>query len=514
MTTATLGQVILSAINRFSDLAAVADDRISWTYRQFSEHIARAVGVFKSLGLTRGDGVALLCGNRLEALTVQYAAVLMGLRYTALHPLASKDTHAAIVLDAEIKALVFDPGSVSYNVPELAESAPLLQHVLAFGSAAGSADLLHAMQAAVPESLTDEARPGDTAFLYYTGGTTGVPKGVMLSHRSLLALTLLQASDWDLPKQQIHFLAVTPISHASGVILPTIFLKGGSVRITAGFSTTKFCDIVKREKVSMTFLVPTMIYALLDDPNIQPLDVQSLETIVYGAAPISPHRLARAIERFGGIFMQLYGQTEAPMCITTLRKSDHDVSRMDRLASCGLPSPLVQVRLFDGQMREMMPGQPGEICVRGPLVMDGYWHREEATREAFHDGWLHTGDVAVQSPDGYFTIVDRTKDMIISGGFNIYPTEVEDALLSHPEVSLCAVIGVADPKWGEAVIAYVVRRPDTSVDDVTLKAHVKAKRGAIWAPKTVYFVDAVPLTALGKIDRKMLRKLHAQNHPK
>jgi fatty-acyl-CoA synthase len=317
----------------------------------------------------------------------------------------------------------------------------------------------------------------------------------------------LQASDWDLPDPP-RFLALTPVSHASGVIVPTVLLKGGYVRLTAAFDTAKFVNIVRSERITLTFLVPTMIYALLDDPRVLRADLATLQTVVYGAAPIATYRLIAAIERFGPVFMQLYGQTEAPMCITTLRKSDHDLSRPDRLASCGMASPLVQVRLFDREMREVPLGTAGEVCVRSPLVMDGYWRRTEATNEAFFGGWLHTGDVAIRSADGYFTLVDRTKDMIISGGFNIYPSEVEDALLSHPAVALAAVIGVADDKWGEAVVAYVVGRNGHGIDAAALKAHVKERRGSILAPKAIHFVQSIPLTALGKIDRKAVRALH------
>ena len=227
--------------------------------------------------------------------------------------------------------------------------------------------------------------------------------------------------------------------------------------------------------------------------------------IVYGAAPMSPDRLREGIDIFGSIFVQLYGQTEAPQCITTMRKIDHDVTKPGRLGSCGRPNPLVDVKLFDSDMREVGVGEAGEICVRGTLEMDGYWKRPEATEEAFRGGWLHTGDVAVKDAEGYFYIVDRTKDMIISGGFNIYPREVEDALMAHHAVASAAVIGIPDDKWGEAVKAFVVLKAGANNDAAELQAHVKAKRGAPWSPKSIDFVSEIPVTGLGKIDRKALR---------
>jgi fatty-acyl-CoA synthase len=260
----------------------------------------------------------------------------------------------------------------------------------------------------------------------------------------------------------------------------------------------------------MTFLVPTMLYVLLDAPILKTSDLSNLETIVYGAAPMSADRMREAIGHFGLVFVQLFGQTEVPMCMTTLRKVDHDPARLDRLGSCGLPVASVQVKLFDPEMREVDVDEPGEICIRSSLVMDGYWKQPDATQEVFRGGWMHTGDVAKRSADGFLTIVDRTKDLIISGGFNVYPREVEDALMAHPQVANAAVIGIPDAKWGEAVTAYVVTRDGAVVDEATLKAHVKTVRGAIWAPKTITFLDNLPLTALGKLDRKALRAQHSR----
>lgn len=503
--TGTIGQVIVTAITRFRDRPAIADAYQSLTYGEFADVIGRFIAVLESLGLKKGEGVAILSGNSVGQVACQYAAVLMGMRYTPLHPLASATTHKFILEDADIAALVIDPGVVGGDGLGFTKGLPQLRCVLSLGPLAGATDLIALTSKATARPLEDKADPPTIPYLYYTGGTTGLPKGVMLPHRSIVGAAVLQATDWDLPVGDIRFLAVTPTSHASGIVLPTIFLRGGFVRLTRGFEPESFCKIVVDERINMTFLVPTMLYVLLDHPGLRQHDLSSLETIVYGAAPMSPDRMKSAIEHFGPVFVQLFGQTEVPMCITTLRKVDHDPTRLDRLGSCGLPVASVQVKLFDPDMREVGVEEPGEICIRSTLVMDGYWKRPEATEEAFKGGWMHTGDIAKRSADGYLTIVDRTKDMIISGGFNVYPREVEDALLAHPEVANAAVIGVPDPKWGEAVAAFVVLRPGATVNEVTLKAHVRALRGAIWSPKTVTFADSVPLTALGKLDRKALR---------
>lgn len=356
-----------------------------------------------------------------------------------------------------------------------------------------------------PAPLVDESESDHIAWLAYTGGTTGRSKGVMIPHRSMAAMSALLYCDWDWPAD-IRYLAATPISHAAGVTLFPVMMRGGFARLLDGFDVNAWCRVVQDETVTASFLVPTIIYGLIDAASVRNKhDLSSMQMIVYGAAPMSPDRLLEGMKIFGNVFVQLYGQTEAPQIITTLRKADHDPAHPHRLGSCGRPSPTVDVKLFDANMKEVGLNEPGEICVRGTLVMDGYWKRPDATKEAFRGGWLHTGDVAVKDRDGYFYIVDRTKDMIISGGFKIYPREVEDALMAHGAVASAAVIGVPDDKWGEAVKAFVVLKPGTNVGASELQSHVKEKRGAPWSPKSIDFVDTIPVTGLGKLDRKLLR---------
>jgi fatty-acyl-CoA synthase len=316
--------------------------------------------------------------------------------------------------------------------------------------------------------------------------------------------TLLVSAEWEWPAET-RFLATTPISHAAGGMLRPVMFRGGYTRLLQGFDPETFCRTVQTERITCALMVPTILYTLLDYPGLRDYDLSSLEMLIYGAAPMLPGRLRQALEVFGPIFVQLYGQTEAPQCIATLRKVDHDVRHPERLASCGLPSAGLDVRLFDAGMNEVPTGMPGEICVRGPLVMEGYWKQPQATAEAFRGGWLHTGDVAIRDRDGFMTIVDRTKDLIISGGVNIYPREVEDALHSHQAVAMAAVIGVPDPKWGEAVTAFVVLKSGVCAAVDELRAHVRDRKGAPWTPKAIHFLERLPLTGLGKIDRKALR---------
>jgi fatty-acyl-CoA synthase len=501
----TVGAMLISAIKRFADRPAIADNETRWTYRELGQAAGRLVALFRTLGLKKGDGVSLLATNRVETWAVVTAAAAMGLRYTPLHPLAAEDDQAFIVDDAEAAALIVEGAKFAERGRAIKGRAPRLKHLLSFEPMEGGRDLVAEMKSVEPAPLVDEADAEAICWLAYTGGTTGRSKGVMIAHRCVVNMSAIIFSDWEWP-QNIRYLASTPITHAGGVnIFPTL-MRGGFVRVLPGFDIEAFCRTVEAEGINTVLLVPTMIYALIDAKEVRArYDLSSLEMIIYGAAPMSPDRLLEGMRIFGNVFVQFYGQTEVPQCITTLRKIDHDSARPRRLGSCGRPNPLVEVKLFDFDMNEVKVGEPGEICVRGALVMNGYWKRPDATDDTFRGGWLHTGDVAVQDEDGYFYIVDRIKDMIISGGFNIYPREVEDALMSHPAVASAAVIGVPDDKWGEAVKAFIVLKSGAEADFETLHAHVKAKRGGPWAPKTIDFVDAIAVTGLGKVDRKALR---------
>ena len=357
----TAGSLIIGAVTRFGDRPALGDGTTFWTYRELGEAMARFIAAFKAAGLKKGDALSILSGNRAESWAAMCAGLIMGLRYTPLHPMAAEDDHAFIIEDAEIDVLIVDGEKFAARGRAIKERVPSLKHLMSFGPAEGAHDILAAAAAATPAPLKDEGAAGDVAWLAYTGGTTGRSKGVMLSHRAILTMTLLLYADWDWPAD-IRYLAATPVSHAAGVTIYPVMLRGGYTRLTQGFDAETFCRVVAEEKITVTFLVPTLIYALIDAKELRArFDLASLDMIVYGAAPMSPDRLREGIAIFGSVFVQLYGQTEAPQCITSLRKADHDLKRPERLGSCGRPSPLVDVKLFDSEMREVAVGEPGEI---------------------------------------------------------------------------------------------------------------------------------------------------------
>ena len=314
----------------------------------------------------------------------------------------------------------------------------------------------------------------------------------------------LMVSELQWPEEVRH-LVCTPLSHAGSSLFVPLQLQSATMFVLPTFEAGAVLEAIERHRITTTMLVPSMIYALLDHPRFAETDLSSLQTVFYGASAMSPARLQEALTKLGPIFVQFYGQTEAPMTVCVLRKEDHDINDLERLTSCGRPLPWVPVALLDDDGKEVPMGEPGELCVRGPLVMKGYWNKPEETAEAFEHGWLHTGDVCREDEDGFFTIVDRKKDMIVSGGFNIFPREVEDVISTHPSIAAVAVVGVPDETWGEAVKAVVVPRAGQTIDERELIELVKQRKGSHHAPKSIDIVDSIPVSAVGKPDKKVLR---------
>ena len=500
---ASLGHLFERAATRFAGREAFVTDKVRWSYEDLARRVGRGTRVFSESGLTRGSALAIQATNTPDVLCATLAAMLSGIRLTPLSPLTSAADQLAILEDAEADALLCDPAVIP--PPERRRTASRLRHVFSLGPAANAIDLSAAADAMPETPLEPQAAGSDLGMVVYTGGTTGRPKGVMLTQESLLTTVLMAASEWDWPAE-MRVMAATPVSHAAGILVYPTMLKGGVFSMMNGFTADRFREFVAKERVTATFLVPTMIYRLLDDTP-EGENLGTLQTILYGAAPISAVRLREALRRFGPIFMQLYGQTEAPTCLTYLAKSQHDPDDLRALRSCGTPLAAVQLELLDERGARVPRGSRGEICVRGPLVMQGYWRRPSETAEALRDGWLHTGDVGEFDDRGRLHIVDRIKDLIISGGMNVYPSEVEQALTSHPDVSAAAVCGVPDESWGEAVCAAVVRRAGATIDEAGAQQWVRERKGPVFVPKRLRFVESLPLTLIGKVDRKLLRSL-------
>jgi fatty-acyl-CoA synthase len=501
----TYFDLILQGLRRWPEREAIVDaGGLSLGYAELEQRIWRTARALRDAGLRAGDGVAQLAANRVDTFVTMAAVLANGMRYTPLHPMGSLEDQLFILGDARISALVVDVPYFAERGAQLkAEAAASLQY-FTLGAAEFGTDLPALAEQAEAEVLKVLPSCDDIAWVTYTGGTTGKPKGVILTQGAMAAKSLISMAEWQWPRE-IRYLASAPISHAAGFLLIPVFLNGGKVFLTAGFDPSQVLELVERERVNTLFLVPTMIYVLMDHPRARQTDLSSIESIIYASAPMSPTRLKEALELFGPVMMQCYGQTEC-IHLTMMRKEEHRLDRPQRLASCGKPPAGVRMALLDEQGVEVPHGEIGEVCIRSQAVMAGYWERPEETAETLRGDWLHTGDLAYQDDEGFYYLVDRAKDMIISGGFNVYPREIEDVLTAHPAVAMAAVIGVPDEKWGEKVVAVIVPRPGEPVDELEMIALVKDRKGAIMAPKQVDFVDSLPQTALGKTDKKALRK--------
>src|SRR3954470_3419783 len=436
------GHLMVAALRRHRDRPIIHLGDTTLTGQQVADRISTYIQAFESLGAGFGTAGALLALNRPEVLFILGAGQTQGYRRTSLHPLGSADDHAYVINDAEITTLIIDP-YFGERALELLEKCPGLTQVLTIGpvpdaiakaaadSGRTTADLTEAAAAFTPEPLSARLLPGDhMVSITYTGGTTGKPKGVVGLTQTMNTMTSIQLAEWEEQKNP-RFLICTPLSHAGAAFFVPVVIKGGTLFVSALFDPAEVLATIEEKKIDSLMLVPTMLYALMDHPDSRTRDLSSLETVYYGASAINPVRLKEAIDRFGPIFAQYYGQSEAPMVITYFPKEDHVTGGDQRLSSCGKPSAFLRTALLGEDGNSVPQGEPGEICVAGPLLCGGYWKLPEATAETFRDGWMHTGDVAREDEDGFWYIVDRTKDMIVTGGFNVFPREVEDVVAQH-----------------------------------------------------------------------------------
>ncbi|QNG20134.1 AMP-binding protein [Rhodococcus triatomae] len=497
--------LLIAALERNLDRPALYLGDVVLTGGQMRDQISCFAQALASLGITTGSSTAMLSKNRPEVLISMGATMITGCRASALNPMGSLDDHLYILDDAGIETLIFDPTAFEGRAAELKEAARSVKNVLSLGPSEVGVDVLALAATFTPAPLrSPDVSADDASSMVYTGGTTGKPKGVVLTYRSGATLNQIQMAEWQWPDEP-RFLICTPLSHAGAAFFIPTLLRGGSLYVLPSFEPGAVLEAIEKHRITATMLVPTMIYLLMDHPDLASRDVSSLETLFYGASAMSPARLREGIEKFGPVFFQFYGQSECGMTIAVLRREEHLADDPARLATCGRPVPWLDVRLLDDDLNEVPQGELGEICVRGPLVMREYWNKPDETEAALRGGWLHTGDVARRDRDGFLTIVDRKKDMIVTGGFNVFPREIEDVISAHPAVASVAVVGVPDEKWGEAVKACVVLREGGQVAAEELVEKVRAAKGSVHAPKSVDFVETLPLTPLGKLDKKTLR---------
>ncbi|MFD0668945.1 long-chain-fatty-acid--CoA ligase [Ramlibacter sp. MAHUQ-53] len=507
-----IGDLIEHNARCFGDHPAVWFEGRTLTHRTFAERCARLVNALVARGYPRQERIAVLSRNCPEYLEVYGAAGLGGYIGLGLNYRLSVDEQAAILKDAEPAVVVFE-GEYLDRVQALRASLPGDTLFVCFDRAPGAGDGFIGYEAllaeAAPQPLAMRARQDDTFLLIYTSGTTGVPKGVMLGNEAQLEQARAQALTHG-ASQVDRMLIVMPFYHIGGPTeLLTYLVAGATIVLHRVFEAHALLRSIAQQRVTSAHLAPTMITMMLDVQEANPYDVSSLHTVCYASAPMSVALSLRARRVFGPIFMQIYGMTEAGLG-TTLLKHQHvlegDDRQRARLASAGQPYLGTDLRILDDAGRECPQGVVGEVCLRSVSVMQGYWRKPEATAQALRDGLLHTGDMGYLDEDGFLFIVDRKKDMIISGGENIYSREVEEALLMHPAVAEAAVIGIPDAKWGESVLAAVVLRPGASADDAALDAHCRERIAGYKRPRAYRFLPALPRVAsTNKVDKRALR---------
>jgi len=490
------------------DRPCLTTDGHSRSYAEVRGLSLRISAALAARGIRPGDRVAVLSANDPTAFTCVFGISRAGAVWCPINPRNEAAENRELLELFGCTALIFQMAFAPL-VAQIRGRLPALTTLVCLDDDVPWAltwpDFLAGGDAHLP---VDEAALDDLAMIVGTGGTTGRPKGVELTGGNLEVMSALTLMSYPFDGRP-RYLALAPLTHAAGVLCFPIMALGGEVVVMPRPDVGAFVDLLQRHRITHTFLPPTLIYMVLAHEHLDAADLAALQCFWYGAAPMSASRLEEALTRIGPVMAQLFGQTEAPMMISTMAPRDHfrpDGSvATERLTSAGRPSPLVTVAVMDPTGALLGTGQTGEIVVRGSLVMRGYHRNPEATAEASAHGWHHTGDIGYLDADNYLYIVDRAKDMVITGGFNVYSTEVEQAVMQHPAVQDCAVVGLPDDKWGERVTAVIQLRPGFTVAAGEIEAFVKARLGSVKAPKQVEVWADLPRSKVGKVLKRDLR---------
>ena len=495
--------LLVNAATRFPQRPAVLEGERRLTFGEVDDRAARLAQAFADHGLRFGDRVAILAENELEYLEIQVAAQRAGVVPVPLNFRLAVPELAYIIEDCRPALLIHGPG---YAETAAALDVPNVWH-LDHDGVGGAYD--QALASAEPQARRP-LRHDAAACVLYTSGTTGRPKGAIISNGALWARVNLFGLEVGMQPGEV-FVQALPMFHIAAHVTYAFTYRGATSVLLRSFEPAATLRLLEEHAASHVLLVPTMINLLTLDEAVERTDLRALQMVLYGASPISPEVLRRAMETLRCEFLQFYGMTETAGS-SLLRSADHDPDgHPERLASAGTDSVSFETRIVDADDQPVPPGEVGEILSRGPAVMDGYWNAPAATETALAGGWMHTGDLGYRSPDGYLYVTDRLKDMIVSGGENVYPREVEDALYEHDEVLEAAVIGVPSERWGEAVHALVVAKPGTSPQVEALLDHCRQRLAGYKVPKDVELVDELPKNATGKILKRVVRDRYWQS---
>ncbi len=503
-----LANFLARSARTFPDNPAVSLGESVWIrYGELMRRVAAMAAGFRNvLGLVPGDCVALAMGNCPQYVEIWYAAWYAGLTTVPmnakLHP-----KEIGFILDNSATRVCFASPDLAQPVDALRGNLPALERVIEVASSDYTA-----LYRAEPDIAMTQTAPDDVAWLFYTSGTTGQPKGVMITSRNLVSMSLCYFAAVDSIAPGDCVLHAAPMSHGSGMYnFPHVLAGANQVIPDSGhFEPAEIFGLCRRWRGVAMFAAPTMVHRLVAYARKQAPVLDGIKTIVYGGGPMYLQAIKDALATMGPRFTQIYGQGESPMTITALSKfhiGEVDHPRYDdRLASVGVAQPAVEVRVADAHDRLLPAGEAGEILVRGDTVMRGYWRNPDASSDTLRNGWLHTGDVGSFDEDGFLTLRDRSKDMIISGGSNVYPREVEEVLLRHPVVSEVSVVGRPHPEWGEDVVAFVVARDGKSIDERELDELCLGHIARFKRPKQYFFVADLPKNHYGKVLKTALRQ--------
>ena len=507
-----IGSLLTQAALVFPDRLAIIYGETRSSYARYNERCNRLGNALTGLGLRPGDHVGLLMYNCPEMLEAMFACFKAGFGAVPINFRLHPKEFAFIIDHSEARAVIISP-EFEASITEVRDRIPKVNHIITVSpEPKGELQAYNDLTAAASGQFTDVDRsPDDIAWIFYTSGTTGQAKGAMLTHRNLMAMTWAFYADmiesFGTNEVDLH---AAPLSHGSGLYaLPNIASAATNVISGKSFDAEKILQAIESHRVTNFFAAPTMIKRLLACPAFDRYDLNSLKAVIYGGAPMLVDDLTSAMEKFGPCLVQLYGQGESPMTITHLSHEDHVLDgtpdQMKRLGSVGYARTGVEVAVVDTHDKLLPPDEIGEIVTRSDLVMKGYWNNPEATEETLRNGWLHTGDVGYFDEHGYLFLMDRSKDMIISGGENIYPREIEEAIIQHPAVREVAVIGIPDAEWGETIKAVVALVPGGSATGEELIAFCKEQIASYKKPKSIDFVDELPKNNYGKILKRELR---------
>ena len=511
-----LADCLARAEHQFRDKTAIIHGDRELTFAQIGEDSSRlASALALRLGLHKGGRVAILLPNRPELTIVDWALMRSGLVRVPLNPRLAPAEIEYMLNNSGAEVLVFDDECAKV-AEKVRASTPTVRHCISLGEMIpGALAWQDVLAQGDPDNFQVTTDLDDPYMILYTSGTTGRPKGALTTVRSRWFTIFTSAANENFVEEFDVMLHVASLGHGSGTKVLNHYVKGATNIYLPKFTVEAFCEAVQRHRVTTTWMVPTILGMLLDYPDRSKYDLSSLRTVVYGGAPMPVDRLRQALATFGPIFVQVFGLSETPHPIMSMGKRGHvegTTEQLDqRLASAGRPSLGVNVRLVAEDGQDAKIGEIGEIAARGANIMVGYWNNPEATAEVMKDGWFFTGDLAVASADGYIAIVDRKKDMIISGGYNVYPREIEEVLYTHAAVRECAVIGIPDAKWGEAVKAIVSVREGFLTTPEELLEHCREWLAGYKKPQSIELMDDLPKSPNGKILKRELKKRYWDN---